>query len=154
MTIAGIPEDARIRPAARSRPDLCHFVVPLFEGRAQGKPGAGCTRSPGAKECTGGRTTGTAEQSRLSPRNGFTAYFVLSPVSGLCCHRCRPRNEAGRIDARVAAPGPHDFAVRYRRFVRRETRPALAAAIASRAQRYVTMRSVPPEGCRTVALLP
>src|SRR5204863_3532255 len=35
--------------------------------------------------------TGTAETSRLSPRNGFTAYFVLSPVSGLYCHRCRPR---------------------------------------------------------------
>jgi hypothetical protein len=25
----------------------------------------------------------------LSLRNGFTAYFVLSPVSGLCCHRRR-----------------------------------------------------------------
>src|SRR5438105_8555158 len=31
--------------------------------------------------------TGTAETSRPSPRNGFTVSFVLSPVSGLFCHR-------------------------------------------------------------------
>jgi len=42
--------------------------------------------------------------------------YVLSPVSGLCCHRCRTCHRAGRIDARVAAPGPHDFAVRCERF--------------------------------------
>jgi hypothetical protein len=28
--------------------------------------------------------------TRHSPRNGFTAYFVLSPATGLSCHR-RPR---------------------------------------------------------------
>ncbi len=28
--------------------------------------------------------TGT---TRHSPRNGFTAYFALSPVTRLCCHR-------------------------------------------------------------------
>src|SRR5204862_6637750 len=33
--------------------------------------------------------TGSAETARLSPRNGLTAYFVLSPVSGLVCHRRR-----------------------------------------------------------------
>src|ERR1044071_4146327 len=60
--------------------------------------------------------TGTAETSRLSPRNGLTAYFVLSPVNGLSCHRCRPRT--GGADRRqVAAPGPHDFAVRCSVFV-------------------------------------
>src|SRR5207344_284212 len=54
--------------------------------------------------------TGTAETSRPSPRNGFTAYT------------CSPRWAASFatvadrlldwLDARVAAPGPHDFAVR------------------------------------------
>src|SRR5689334_23718908 len=39
--------------------------------------------------------------------------YVLSPVSGVDCHRCRTCHRAGRIDATVAAPGPHDFAVRY-----------------------------------------
>jgi hypothetical protein len=78
--------------AARMRPDFGHLVVPLLKSllkrRAQGKPGADGARSPVCKrKAHGGRTTGTAEQSRLSPRNGFTVSFVLSPVSGLCCHR-------------------------------------------------------------------
>ena len=38
------------------------------------------------------------QSRRLSPRNGLTAYFVLSPVSGLYCHRCRART--GRPDRR------------------------------------------------------
>jgi len=36
---------------------------------------------------------------------------VLSPVSGLFCHR-RQRDTSRQLDARVAASGPHDFAVR------------------------------------------
>src|SRR5262245_44657509 len=39
----------------------------------------------------------------------------------------------GRIDARVAAPGPHDFAVRCERFVGRRTRLTPQASIATRA---------------------
>jgi hypothetical protein len=53
--------------------------------RAQGRPGASCTRglvcclrlARGAHE-----HTGTAGASRPSLRNGFTAYFVLSPENG------------------------------------------------------------------------
>jgi hypothetical protein len=51
----------------------------------------------------------------------LTAYFVLSPVTGLFCHR-RWRIEAlsarsgsqnlRQLDASVGASGPHDFAVR------------------------------------------
>src|SRR2546421_8029657 len=65
--------------------------------------------------------TGSAETARPSPRNGFTAYFVLSPVSGLVCHRHLAKNSA-RLDASIAAPGPHDFAVRLGVFVRRKKR--------------------------------
>src|SRR5881396_2530591 len=36
--------------------------------------------------------TGSAETARPSPRNGLTAYFVLSPVSGLVCHRHLAKN--------------------------------------------------------------
>src|SRR5258707_1725147 len=32
-------------------------------------------------------TTGTPEITRHSPRNGFTAYFVLSPATNSSCHR-------------------------------------------------------------------
>jgi hypothetical protein len=39
----------------------------------------------------------------------LTVSFVLSPVTGLFCHR-RPRFR--ELDASVGASGPHDFAVR------------------------------------------
>ncbi len=32
-------------------------------------------------------TTVTPDSSGHSPRNGFNGYFVLSPVTGLFCHR-------------------------------------------------------------------
>jgi hypothetical protein len=55
-------------------------------------------------------TTVTPEIARHSPRNGFTAYFVLSPAIGLfvtvICASSR------RLDAGVEASEPHDFAVR------------------------------------------
>jgi hypothetical protein len=49
--------------------------------------------------------------TRHSPRNGFTAYFALSPAIGLVCHRRLARLLA-RLDAGVEASEPHDFAVR------------------------------------------
>ena len=62
--------------------------------------------------------TGSAETARLSPRNGFTAYFELSPVSGLVCHR-HWQDIFRQLSTSIAAPGPHDFAVRLGVFVRR-----------------------------------
>jgi hypothetical protein len=32
-------------------------------------------------------TTSTPESPGIPARNGFTTYFVLSPVTGLFCHR-------------------------------------------------------------------
>ncbi len=79
-------------------------------------PGAQCARSLGVekKNHTERVTTVTPEITRHSPRNGFTAYFVLSPVIGLSCHRHR-RKEFRQLDASVEASGPHDFAVRVQR---------------------------------------
>jgi hypothetical protein len=56
-------------------------------------------------------TTVTPKNARHSPRNGFNAYIVLSPVTGLSCHR-RRRSCLHRLDSSVGASGPHDFAVR------------------------------------------
>jgi hypothetical protein len=53
----------------------------------------------------------------------LTASFVLSPVSGLFCHRRLSGLILPKLDASVAAPGPHDFAVRFGVFVRREITP-------------------------------
>jgi hypothetical protein len=51
--------------------------------------------------------------NRHSLRDGFNAYFVLSPVTGLFCHR-RLADTSAKLDASVGAPGPHDFAVRFK----------------------------------------
>src|SRR6266436_10180433 len=66
-------------------------------------------------------TTSTPESPDVPARNGFTTYFVLSPVTGLFCHRRQriwfcphPVGPANlrELDASVGASGPHDFAVR------------------------------------------
>src|SRR5437588_9646440 len=56
--------------------------------------------------------TGSAGASRPSLRNGFTAYFVLSPVNGSFATVARERLASRELDASTAASGPHDFAVR------------------------------------------
>src|SRR5204862_3886098 len=56
----------------------------LSKQRAQGRPGARCTRGLMRnvhKECAH-EHTGPAESIRPSLRNGFTAYLVLSPENG------------------------------------------------------------------------
>ena len=41
----------------------------------------------------------------------LTAYFALSSVTGLSCHR-RRAGKSAQLDASVGASGPHDLAVR------------------------------------------
>ncbi|MBA4033555.1 MAG: hypothetical protein C0480_02975 [Bradyrhizobium sp.] len=65
-------------------PEVCLFICPLSNPRAQGRPGARCTRGLACQlrkqKCTRAyRFSGTL---RPSLRSGFTAYFVLSPVNG------------------------------------------------------------------------
>jgi hypothetical protein len=43
----------------------------------------------------------------------LTAYYVLSPVTGLSCHR-RLVDTSTKLDTSVGVSGPHDFAVRFR----------------------------------------
>jgi hypothetical protein len=52
-------------------------------------PGARCTRGLVCQELRIWRTRAyrAAETLRHPLRNGFTAYFVLSPVERACCHR-------------------------------------------------------------------
>ena len=75
-------------------------------------PGARCARSRAWwVESTRVSHHGHTGNTRHSPRNGFTAYFALSRVTGLSCH---PRRWIciHPLDASVGASGPHDFAVR------------------------------------------
>jgi hypothetical protein len=77
---------ARLRDlaAAFARGLLKKRPVLLLQ-RAQGMPGAQCARSLACKmkKHTSIVTTVTPEITRHSPRNGFTAYFALSPVTRL-----------------------------------------------------------------------
>jgi hypothetical protein len=99
----------RSRDAA---PELCN-TLSLERQRAQGKPGVLRTRSLACrvKKAHERSHYRFAETIRLSLRNGFNAYSVLSPVTGLFCHR-RLQVISRKLDTSVGVPGPHDLAVR------------------------------------------
>src|SRR5882724_55730 len=89
-------------------------------------PGARCTRGLVCKVRKGNahEHTGSAEAIRHSLRNGFTAYFVLSPVNGFLATVVLEKLASQELDASTAAPGPHDFAVRgWRARLARLSRP-------------------------------
>ena len=86
--------------------------------RAQGRPGARCTRGLMCKADSENahEHTGSAETLRPSLRNGFTAYIVLSPARpGLFATVVPRKRELPRnLTPAIGASGPHDFAVRDR----------------------------------------
>ena len=109
------------------RPSFGLLVPPSLQ-RAQGMPGARCARSRACRVVsTRVSHHGHTGNTRHSPRNGFTAYFALSPVIGLfvtVTSRTHPRD----LNASVEASGPHDFAVR-------KQPPSSEAPLASTASR-------------------
>src|SRR2546423_12136586 len=83
-----------LRSRGAIRPRFCKFVGPLEnrgrrESRVPTAPAVSCAKRT---VIDAHEHTGSAETARLSPRNGFTTYFVLSPVSGLFCHRHLAKN--------------------------------------------------------------
>ena len=106
------------------RPGFASMAA-LDRKRAQGRPGARCTRGlvcNSARECAH-EHTGSAETLRHSLRNGFTDYFVLSPAIRICLSpsprglKARPRPVGPASPPRDLTPtqrlsGPHDFTVR------------------------------------------
>ena len=136
------------------RPSFAKFVRPQKERgrRRPSREGAGKTgcalhpRSRVQRQQTkiAHEHTGSAEAVRPSLRNGFTAYFVLSPVRPeLVCHR-RPQRRSsllGNLTPAIGASGPHDFAVRLtRRSSKAHPRPPLPAPTS------VTMANAPSLG--------
>ncbi len=91
--------------AGDARPELMRRSVSLEITRAQGRPGARCTRGLVCKavQKDAHEHTGSAESIRPSLRDGFTAYSALSPATNSFCHRRR------RIEGLVA-PGWADIA--------------------------------------------
>jgi hypothetical protein len=79
----------------------------------------------------------------------LTVSFVLSPVNGLVATVPAQCKALSRVDASIAASGPHDFIVR----LTARTSGAPQASIASRAQRVVTIAKRPSIGRETAAAL-
>jgi hypothetical protein len=97
----------------RDAPEACIIVSPSEirgrrEDRVRAAPAVSCARLHKGIRTQAYRFSGGI---RPSLRNGFTAYFVLSPVNGLSCHR-RHADRSTQLDASIGASGPHDFAVR------------------------------------------
>jgi hypothetical protein len=109
--------DSHFRQQKISRDaDGARVVLGRTPGKTEGAGKTGCALHPRSRVQIGNKEnahehTGSAEAIRPSLRNGFTAYFALSPVTGLSCHR-HQRFVTRRLDTSVGVSGPHDFAVR------------------------------------------
>src|SRR5258708_32327240 len=110
-------------------PEFCIILHPLREQRVQGKPGARCTRGLACNlhRESAHEHTGSAENIRPSLRNGFTAYFVLSPVTG----------SLATVAMRIA---PHNLTPASGR-QNHTTSPSASAALVSRSLR---VHRIPP----------
>jgi hypothetical protein len=89
-----LPANLRVLAARRAR--ALHKHSP--PKREQGMPGARCTRGLVCKMHKGSahEHTGSAETLRHPPRNGFTAYAVISSATNSSCHRHRRISDLAR----------------------------------------------------------
>jgi hypothetical protein len=111
------------RPHSRGTmcPSFATNLPPKNRGRGERRVPAAPTASRAKVESTRVWTADTPVHPAFPHAMVLTVSFVISPVTGLDCHR-RRRNECGcarsgprrfrRLDASVGASGPHDFAVR------------------------------------------
>ena len=106
------PEDTHPHSRGRSCPRFALAPVPSTK-RAQGKPGARCTRGLVCKFVQKKRTRAYRSSGGIPafPAQWFTAYFALSSVTGLFA-TVALRNLPPKLDASTGASGPHDFTVR------------------------------------------
>jgi hypothetical protein len=131
----------RILAARRARV-LLHLAPSSYKGSRECRAPDAPAALRAKVESTQASHHGHAGNTRHSPRNGFTAYSVLSRVTGLSCHP-RRRNYFRQLDASVGASGPHGFAVRAQCHSSFDTRASTASRPAS-----VTIASRPLGGTR------
>jgi hypothetical protein len=94
---------------ARALPENCPSIN---RGRRESRvPNAPAASRAKVKKHTSVVTTGSPNWSGLPCAMVLTAYSVLSPVTGLFCHR-RLQVISRKLDTSVGVPGPHDLAVR------------------------------------------
>ena len=98
----------------RFRPEVCWKLPALSKKRAQGRPGAHCTRG---LACGLWKTKCTRAYRFSGNTPAFPAqwlyglYRALPGEPRLCCHR-RLADTPATLDASIRASGQHDFAVR------------------------------------------
>ena len=110
--------DMRLTPAARCARAL-RRLPPSNKKRAQGRPGARCTRGLVCNKCTRKRTRAYrfSGGNPAFPAQWFTAYSALSPAIRISCHR-RPREvllpanltPTSRRQDHTASPSAHSSA--------------------------------------------
>ena len=96
----------------------------LSNQRAQGRPGARCTRGLVCNVHKGVRTRAYrfSGEHPAFPAQWFTAYSALSPVTGFLATVIPEKLASQKLDASIGASGPHDFAVRISAVRRRHIR--------------------------------
>ena len=136
-------------------PEVLQIALPPGSQRAQGRPGARCTRGlvcKSHKKCAH-EHTGPAESIRPSLRNGFTAYAVISLatnsfVSPSPADQGLPKPGRAGVSPQAwhqqRMPGPHGFAVRF-------NIGRLRAADRSRAKPALPSRFMPDAAASTAS---
>jgi hypothetical protein len=104
-------------------------VSSLFEERAQGMPGAGCTHGPPATKKSRRQSPQVSQINPAFPAQWLYGLYAFSPVHRACWPPS-PWNHHPGLDPSVGRSGPRDFAVRLGALVSHT-----AASIASRFQR-------------------
>ena len=138
-------------------PSFANLCLPLLkrgrrECRVRAAPAVSC-----AKNCTVGahEHTGERKHSDIPCATALRLISCSPRWSGLVVTVTPEKRASHELSASIAAPGPHDFAVRSRpdfaKRLRRATAIRLwrAASIASRAPRVVTMAIRPSGGHET-----
>jgi hypothetical protein len=110
-------EQTQIRVLAAHRTRGFPNRLTLGSQRAQGMPGARCTRGSRVQYSREVRTRAyrAAESIRHSLRNGFTTYSALSLVIGFLATIAPEKPASQELDASTEASGPHAFVVRVSR---------------------------------------
>jgi hypothetical protein len=122
--------------------EVCWKRSALSNQRAQGRPGARCTRGLVCKVHKGKRTRAYrfSGEHPAFPAQWFYGLLRALPGDRLSCHR-RAADKSTTLDASVGASGPRDFAVRQNRARQSQlSRPPHPTA------RFVTIASRP--SCR------
>jgi hypothetical protein len=112
------------------------------ECRVHAAPAVSCARNCAFRAHTSIQVSGNTP---TSPAQWLYGLYRALPGERACCHR-RRRDTSRQLSASIAAPGPHDFAVRPCSFVRAPKARLNKSVHRIPSQRLVAMANAPPRG--------